>query len=75
MILPDFIGHIGYMAIVAGTVMIARKDIRGWWPRMVGDVLVAVMGVMLAVSSIWLWASVFVLFDIYGYCNWRREGG
>ena len=74
MSLADFLGHIGYMSIVAGTLLIARRDIRGWWPRMAGDTLVAAMGVMLGVSSIWLWGSIFLIIDIVGYRKWKKQG-
>jgi len=73
MVNPDLVGHIGYFSIIAGTMLVAWKDIRGWWPRMFGDVIVATMGVMLGVSSIWLWGSVFLLLDIYGYRKWKKE--
>ena len=70
---PDLLGHIGYLLVVVGTLMIARKDIRGWWPRMVGDVFIVSMGLLLGVSSLWIWGTVFLLIDIFGYRKWKRE--
>lgn len=70
--LPDFLGHIGYISITAGMILLARKNIWGWLLRAMGEALWISIGVMLDLSSVYIWGFVFLGIEAYGFYTWRE---
>jgi nicotinamide riboside transporter PnuC len=71
--LPDFLGHIGYANLTLGMILIARKNIWGWLFRAIGEVIWVVVGLMLGLSSAWMWGTIFLFIEAYGFWKWRKE--
>jgi len=72
MTFPDFLGHIGYISITAGMILLARKNIWGWFFRAIGEALWIVIGLMLDLSSAYVWGFVFLMIEAYGFYSWRK---
>lgn len=64
------VGHIGYIFIVMGMLLLAEQNTYGWAFRAIGEVLWLVVGIRMRLSSIWFWALVFIGLDIYGFTSW-----
>lgn len=71
--LPDILGHAGYIFLLTGVILLARKKPIGWLFRIVGDVFWITVGFLLSMSAIWFWCIFFLGLDIYGYFFWRRK--
>lgn len=71
--LLDFFGHVGYLFIGLGIILLARKNILGWISRAVGEAVWLGIGFALGMSSIWIWSSLFLLMEGYGFWSWRQE--
>lgn len=69
----DFFGHIGYLTIFIGVVLLSRHHPWGWIFRLVGEVIWFGVGIALGLSSVWMWGIVFICMDIYGWYKWRQE--
>lgn len=67
----DAFGHIGYVALVAGTWMVGRQRIYGWAVRAFGSAIWMALGYAMALSSIWMWSGVFLVTDCVGFYRWR----
>ncbi len=67
----DILGHIGYILIVVGMLLLARKRRPGWLFRVAGGAIWLYVGVMMSMSSIIRWSGVFLLIDYHGYLKWR----
>lgn len=68
----DFVGHIGYGCLVAGSVLLARRKSSGWLLRVSGDAIWLVLGVVMGYSSIYVWSAIFAVADTLGYRHWKR---
>lgn len=63
----DLVGHVGYVLIGVGLLLIATQHgTLGWASRVVGDVVWVALGTRMKMTSIALWGSVFVALDTYG---------
>lgn len=71
--ITNLLGHLGYICIVIGMISLARKSAIGWLFRVVGDALWVIIGIILSMSSIWFWCTVFLVLDAYGYLSWRKR--
>ena len=71
--MTNLLGHIGYIFLVVGMILIARKHAIGWIFRMSGEVLWTIVGFALNMSSIWFWCLVFFCLDAYGYLSWKKS--
>ncbi len=71
--LTNILGHIGYIFLLSGMILLARKKIIGWLLRMSGDILWLIVGFLLGMSSIWFWVIIFLCLDIYGYFSWKKK--
>lgn len=69
----DFIGHLAYVALVLGTWLVGKRLTAGWILRASGSATWAVLGVLMAVSSIWFWSVVFLATDVLGFYRWKRK--
>lgn len=68
----DFTGHIGYLFILVGMVLISKKNIYGWLFRFVGETIWMVLGFYLELSSVVFWGMIFMVIDIYGFKKWKN---
>lgn len=69
----DAFGHIAYLFIIAGMIHLTLKLRIGWIMRLIGELMWVVLGFLMGYTSIWLWGSVFVLIDLYGFIKWKEN--
>ena len=69
----DFFGHIGYIFIVVGMLLLGQKNIWGWIVRLIGEFIWTGVGLAMGMSSIYVWGAIFLLIDIRGFLRWRKE--
>ena len=73
--IPDslnLLGHVGYVFLIAGTLLLAHKKSLGWLSRIFGEIVWLFIGVSLQMSSIWFWGIVFLFMEIYGFYQWKK---
>jgi hypothetical protein len=68
----DGLGHLFYLLIFLGMVMISKKHEVGWLLRLAGETGWAVLGLYMGLTSIWIWAVPFIYIDTKGYLLWRK---
>lgn len=68
----DVLGHIGYVFITIGILLLTRKNIWGWLFRWMGEFIWLIIGILLDMSSIWSWGLIFLGLDIYGFYSWKK---
>lgn len=73
MTFPDFLGHVGYILIAAGMLAIGHGRPYGWVLRIVGELTWLLVGMMVGMSSIWFWGTIFIVLDLCMYYKWRKE--
>lgn len=66
----DLIGHVGYILLVTGTALVASKRRYGWIFRIFGEAIWVALGVVLGLTSVWFWGTVFLMIDFSGYIKW-----
>ena len=71
--LTDILGHIGYIFLLIGIILLALKKRAGWLFRIIGDTFWITVGFLLGMSAIWFWCIFFLCLDIYGYFSWRKK--
>jgi hypothetical protein len=69
----DWFGHWFYFFIATGMYFISKKDRWGWALRLMGEVGWVWIGLMAHWSSISMWGMLFILIDLNGFLNWRKE--
>jgi hypothetical protein len=70
----DLLGHVSYMLVFVGTLLVANKKASGWLVKMLGGLLWAVVGATyLKLSSVFLWEGLYFLVCLHAYLKWRRE--
>lgn len=65
----DLIGHVGYVLLLLGSILIGHKHPTGWLLRLAGQLIWVGLGTAMGMSSIWVWGIAFVIID---YMNWRK---
>lgn len=68
----DVIGHIGYLIIFIGLILLGYKKRSGWLFRFVGDTVVIYLGIVLHLTSIWMWGIVFGVIDLTNFYKWTK---
>lgn len=68
----DVFGHIGYVTLVLGVLMISHHRAQGWILRCLGSGIWFFIGLEMGMSSIWVWSAVFMAMDFYGWMQWRN---
>ena len=71
----DVCGHVAYLFLVAGMVLLTRKNLWGWACRFIGEIGWVVIGFIMGMTSIWLWGLVFMCIDIKGFYEWWKWEG
>jgi len=69
--MTNLFGHIAYIFIVIGMILLSYKRWEGWLFRFVGEFVWMFIGLYLGMSSIWFWGLVFILIDLYGAILWK----
>jgi len=69
----DIFGHVGYVFIAVGLLLLGREYKSGWLFRLVGELIWVLIGIEMHMSSIYIWSSIFMGLDILGYMRWRKN--
>ncbi len=69
----DFFGHIGYFLLVIGQLCLTKKYIVGWILRFCGELTWTIIGLIMNMSSIWIWGIIFMFVDLKGFINWKKN--
>ena len=69
----DFFGHWFYFFLFIGMLLLQSKDYRGWAFRFAGEVGWIGIGLVIGMSSVWLWGFAFLVVDVLGYFKWQKE--
>ena len=69
----DFFGHWFYFFLFMGMLLLQAKDYRGWAFRFAGEVGWIGIGLVIGMSSVWLWGFAFLVVDVLGYFKWQKE--
>lgn len=67
----DAVGHLGYILLMVGILMVGRSMTAGWLLRFLGEVIWVVLGTIMGMTSIWIWGSVFAVIDFYTWRKWK----
>jgi len=62
----DVIGHLGYLWLAIGTLLIAYGCQWGWIMRFLGETIWVGIGFYLRMTSIWTWGLAFMSIDTMG---------
>lgn len=68
----DVLGHIGYLLLASGMLLLARKNILGWACRGIGEAIWLFIGIEMNMSSMWFWGIIFLLIEIHGFVSWKK---
>jgi hypothetical protein len=69
----DLVGHIGYALIFFGTIIVGRRNKIGWILRFLGESIWLCLGIVLQLTSIYIWGIVFIFLEVFNYMKWRNE--
>ena len=69
----DLAGHIFYIFLACGVYLLSKKDINGWLYRLVGETGWVALGLIMGMTSIWIWGLIFMVIDIRGFLEWRKK--
>jgi len=69
----DIFGHFAYASLIAGQILITRKQAKGFILRIFGSLVWVLLGGFLGLSSVIVWSAVFAAVDIYGFWNWMKN--
>lgn len=72
MTFPDLLGHTGYLCLMVGILLVARRNIWGWPLRALGEAIWIYVGVLTGLTSPVIWGFLFVAMEAYGFWNWRK---
>jgi len=73
MTIEDVLGHIFYVSILTGTILLTKKNKWGWLFRVIGDIGWVIIGWQISMYSIVIWSSIFSINDFRGFLKWRSE--
>lgn len=73
MFFVDVAGHIGYVGLAVGMLLIARGNRQGWIWRFIGEAIWLIIGIYLNMTSMYLWGAAFLGIDAIGFVSSHRE--
>jgi len=68
----DAIGHVGYILLLIGTLLVTRRQAAGWLFRLAGESIWVVLGIKLGLTSVVTWGLVFIILELRGWWAWRK---
>lgn len=68
----DVLGHIGYLFLALGMLLLARRNVLGWACRAVGELIWLFIGFEMQMSSMWVWGVIFIAIEIHGFISWKK---
>jgi len=71
--LADVAGHISFLFIAAGMVLLGRRNPLGFLSQALGSAVWIVVGYFLGLSSIFFWNILFLIIAVNGYYNLKRQ--
>jgi len=69
----DVAGHLYYILIFIGMLLIAAKERLGWFFRFMGELGWIGLGFQMGMTSIWAWGIVFAAIDAYAFWKWSKS--
>jgi len=67
----DFIGGLAYISIFAGQWEIGKHNKWGWWLRIAGGVVWAILGYLLSLYSVLIFSMIGVGIDLRSWYRWN----
>ena len=71
--LLNWIGHVSYVFILVGMILLTKQKTVGWILRFIGESGWIVIGLVMGMSSIWFWSIIFCIVDMIGYRSWKNK--
>lgn len=68
----DLMGHMFYLCILVGMLLLSKKIRYGWILRFWGELGWVIIGISMGMSSIYIWGLIFMGIDLYGFLRWSR---
>ena len=69
----DIAGHVGYVLIAIGMLLLARGRASGWIWRFAGELVWLAIGLYLDMTSMYLWGAAFLGIDAIGFVSATRK--
>jgi nicotinamide riboside transporter PnuC len=69
----DFIGHISYLFLTIGIYLLSKHNKLGWIFSSVCQLGWIFIGFWINMTSLWTWAMLFLLMNLYGYFKWSEN--
>lgn len=69
----DMIGWIGTIFYIIGILLIARKNIKGWYFALVGNLIYIGIGILIPMTSIIAINIIATGTSIYGIIKWKED--
>jgi len=69
----DLLGHLGYVVLIVGLILIGRKHPTGWLVRIVGELIWVALGISMGMTSIWIWGLIFTAISYHHWRNWKCD--
>jgi len=69
----DLLGHIGYVVLLVGLVLIGQRKTIGWPIKMVGELIWVGIGFVMGMTSIWLWGLSFTALSLVTWRKWKCD--
>jgi len=68
----DILGHLFYISIFIGMLLLKQKSRAGWLFRLVGEIGWVILGFKLGLTSVWIWGIIFAVVDIAAFIKWNN---
>lgn len=69
----DILGHIAYASSTLGLFLIGKRKAVGWAFRIAGDCIWLYLGIVLHLSSIYVWEFIFITQALYFWVMWKGK--
>lgn len=73
MLFVDLLGHLAYASSMLGLFLIGKKKPIGWAFRIIGDAIWLYLGIVLSLSSIYMWEFIFITQAVYFWLYWNKD--
>lgn len=69
----DFLGHVWYLILIIGQLLIIKRRRIGFLVRFAGELGWGWIGLKLGMSSIVIWSVIFAIVELTGWIRWGRS--